>query len=943
MTDIYVSLDLEMTGVDLESDEIIEVGAVKFTRDGVLDRFATLVNPGRGLPRRIETLTGIRAAEVAEAPPFRDVQERFAGFVGDAAVVGQRIEWDLAFLAKHGLATCGPVLDTAELAEVLLPGLPDYGLRALTARLDIPFPVQHRALPDAEAAMAVFQQLCDRAAELDPRVLEEIVLLTASTTWPLRHVFRVAAEDAVRRGRYLPESGAGLADPLAQIHQSATPIAPKQRRETVSPADVTRVFEAAAADIDRFPTFEQRAEQLEMAEAVTRALSENEKLVVEAGTGTGKSMAYLLPAAVFALRNNQRVVISTNTINLQEQVVGKDIPIMRDLLDAAGPPDIRAALDDLRATPLKGRRNYLCLQRFAAMRRAGPQDETEARFLVRLLIWLSQTETGDRAELTLRQEEEPLWSRVNAQNSACFAGPSQFVRNGTCQLLRARKRADAAHLVVVNHALLLSDLAAGGSAMPNYDYLVIDEAHNLEDEATNQFGFQAGAGHVDEYLNSLWMSQPREAGVVEDVHSALRGPAGGSASHLHSLADALREAVDRARTRVPEVFGRVAAFVRNHAEGNGDYDNRLLLNPAKRAQPEWEQVELAWENLRVDLLAVEKALVDLHVALADADGADILNYDTLLSAVAAQTQTGLMIRKGIEEIVERHDGDRIAWITTNRATNHVSFSSAPLDVGDVLDNYLFSQKAGVVLTSATLSTSGTFDYVKQRLGIQDSEELLLGSPFDYKRAALLLVPSDLPEPSHPQHQKALEEALIGLCGASKGRALVLFTSHAALRATARATRRPLERQGVRVLAQGVDGTPAELLEQLKARSGTVIFGTSSFWEGVDVVGDALSLLIITKLPFSVPTDPVFAARSALFDEPFREYALPQAVLKFKQGFGRLIRHKADRGVVVVLDRRLRSKGYGRMFLDSLSACSVSEAPAAQLPNIVSRWLAARPS
>jgi Rad3-related DNA helicase len=219
----------------------------------------------------------------------------------------------------------------------------------------------------------------------------------------------------------------------------------------------------------------------------------------------------------------------------------------------------------------------------------------------------------------------------------------------------------------------------------------------------------------------------------------------------------------------------------------------------------------------------------------------------------------------------------------------------------------------------------------------------LGSPFDYKRAALMLVPSDIPEPSHPQHQKALEQALIGLCSASKGRALVLFTSHAALRATARATQRPLERQGIRVLAQGVDGTPAELVEQLKARSGTVIFGTSSFWEGVDVVGDALSLLVITKLPFSVPTDPVFAARSALFDEPFREYALPQAVLRFKQGFGRLIRHKGDRGAVVVLDRRLRSKGYGRMFLDSLPPCSVSEAPAAQLPAIVGRWLSARPS
>jgi len=943
MTDLYVSLDLEMTGVDLESDEIIEIGAIKFTRDRVLDRFTTLINPARSLPRRIEVLTGIRSAELAEAPAFDGVRDRLIDFVGDAAVVGQRIEWDLAFLAKHGLTTDGPVLDTAELAELLLPGLPDYGLRSLAAHLDVPFPVQHRALPDAEAAMAVFQLLYGSAAELDPRVLQEIVVLTSPTTWAPRHFFHAAAEESVRRGRFEPESSGAFSDPPAQKHQSAPTLSPSQHRRRIQPKDVTSALDAAAADQERFPTFEHRAEQIEMAAAVTQAFDTNGKLVVEAGTGTGKSLAYLLPAAVFALRNNQRVIISTNTINLQEQIVGKDIPAMRELLDAAGPEDVRAALADLRATPLKGRRNYLCLQRFAAMRRAGAQDDTEARFLTRLLIWLGQTETGDRAELALRQEEEPLWTRVCAQNSACFAGPSQFIRNGTCQLLRARKRADASHLVVVNHALLLSDLAAGGAAMPKYEYLVVDEAHNLEDEATSQFGFQAGAGHVEEYLNSLWIAQPRPSGIVEEVHTAIRGPVGGKAESLHALADGVREAVDRARERVPEVFGRVAAFVRNHAEGNGDYDNRLLLNPAKRAQPEWEQVELAWESLRLTLLVVEDAMVKLNLALADGDGSEILNYETLLSTVAAQAQAGMMIRKGIEEIVERHDGDRIAWITTNRANGHVSFSSAPLDVGSVLESYLFSQKSGVVLTSATLSTSGHFEYVKQRLGVQDTEDLLLGSPFDYKRAALLLFPSDMPEPSHPQYQKALEEALVGLCEASKGRALVLFTSHASLRATAQATRRPLSRHGIRVLAQGIDGTPAELLEQLKTRNGTVIFGTSSFWEGVDVVGDALSLLVITKLPFSVPTDPVFAARSALFDEPFREYALPQAVLRFKQGFGRLIRHKADRGAVVVLDRRLRSKGYGRTFLESLPSCSISEAPAAQLPSIVSRWLAARPS
>lgn len=943
MTDVFVALDLEMTGTDLVSDEIIEIGAVKFTHDGVRERFCTLVNPGRSLPRRIEALTGIKAGELKGAPPFAEVRQRLIDFVGDAAVVGQHVDWDLAFLKKHEVTAVGPVLDTSELAEVLLPGLPDYSLRSLARLLEVEFPVQHRALPDAEAAMAVFDKLCAMVVELDGLLLAELAQLTASSSWSLRTVFRAAADEALRRASVSAES-LGDAAPR-QVYEPLASLQANQRRTPVAAEEVAGVLAAAGEDGEAFPQFEQRPEQAAMAAAVTAALDGDHTLVVEAATGTGKSLAYLLPAAIFALRNNQRVVISTNTINLQQQIVEKDVPALRRLLAEVGPADVRAKLDGLRSTPLKGRRNYLCLQRLAQWRRVGPENDLEARFLTRVLIWLARTESGDRAELTLHAEEEPLWNRVSAQNSNCFAGPSMFVRNGTCQLLRARKRADASHLVVVNHALLLSDVASGGRAMPNYDYLVVDEAHNLEDEATNQFGFQAGAGHVDEYLNSLHATTPQgqERGLVADIHTAVRETTSAPALRVHALADGVRVAAERVRPRVPELFGHVIAFVHNHSEGGGDYDNRLLLTAAKRSQPEWEQVELAWDNLRLPLLELEEALARLSLALGDAEKAAILDYDTLVSNVAGQVQAAALLRRGIDEILEKHDSDRIAWITTNRMTGAVSFSSAPLDVGTVLADYLFRDKAGVVLTSATLTTGGEFGYVKQRLGVEDAEELALGSPFDYKRAALVLLPTDVPEPSQREYQKAVEQAVIDLCTASKGRALVLFTSHAALRSTARAVRAPLEKQGVRVLAQGLDGSPAELLDTLKRQAGTVLLGTSSFWEGVDVAGEALSLLIIAKLPFSVPTDPVFSARSALYDEPFKEYALPQAVLRFKQGFGRLIRHKSDRGAVVILDRRLRSKNYGKLFLDSLPPCSVAQAPSAQLPELVRRWLeAARP-
>lgn len=941
----YVALDLEMTGVDLETDDIIEVGAVRFTADGPRARFSTLVNPGRPLPRRIAALTGIRTEELAAAPPFTEVAERLVRFVGDAPVVGQHVDWDLAFLKKHGLVAAGPVFDTAQIAELLLPGRPDYSLRSLARLLDVEFPVQHRALPDAEAAMAVFLRLLERARRVDPLVLDEIVRLTANTSWPLRHFFRAVTAGAPRRGegrRRHDLEGMPL-DVAPSPADLPPPLTANQRLRSVTPVEVAAVFEAAGRDPERFPGFERRPEQVTMAEAVAETLSGQGTLVVEAGTGTGKSLAYLVPAACFALRNNARVVVSTNTIALQEQITNKDVPQLYRLLEAGAPDDIRPRVPELRVAQIKGRRNYLCLQRLASLRRAGAQNEVEARFLARILLWLQVTESGDRAELSLSPEEEPLWNRVCAQDSACFAGPSYYVRNGTCLLLRARRRAEGAHIVVANHALLLSDLAAGGHALPSYERLIVDEAHNLEDEATTQFGFQAGQGHLLEYLDGLWLrTAGRESGLVADLHAALRlVPETDPAYRLHAAAEVVAAAVQRARAHVPELFARVGEFVAQHGDNGGEYDHRLLLTEAKRVQPQWGQVELAWENTRLALLAVEDALVRLNLALGDAEGANILDHDALLSGVAAAVQQGLRLREGLDEIIERHDGDRIAWITINRLTGAVSFSSAPLHVGEVLNDYLFGRKASTVLTSATLSTGGSFKYIKERLGVPEARELMLGSPFDYKRAALVLVPNDMPEPTERDYQRAVEHAVVELCTASRGRALVLFTSHSALRATHAAVKRPLERAGIRVLGQNIEGTAAEILAQLRANPQTVLLGTASFWEGVDVVGEALSLLVIAKLPFSVPTDPVFSARASLLDDPFNEYAVPQAGLRFKQGFGRLIRHRDDRGVMVVLDRRLRSKRYGRVFLNSLPPCTVSEAPLHQLPPLVARWLNGR--
>ncbi|HEY7295136.1 MAG TPA: helicase C-terminal domain-containing protein [Dehalococcoidia bacterium] len=936
----FVALDLEMTGIEPQSDEIIEIGAVRFTAGGRRERYQTLVNPGRPLPYRIRALTGITDEELQSAPPFAVVAETLRAFLGDAPIVGQHVGFDLMYLERMGLRPPGPVFNTAELAELLVPGLPEYSLRGLTRRFGIDFPTQHRALPDAEAAMQLFLLLRERAQQIPPLVLAEIVQLSAETSWPLRRFFAEALQAAAPGS--VPAAVADIVlDVTAGPRPPAAPLQPRTEREPISGDEVRAVFGCVAGRPDVFGGFEQRPQQLEMAEAVGEALAQDGHLLVEAGTGTGKSLAYLVPAACFALRNNERVVVSTNTINLQEQITGKDIPALQRLLSACGPADVQAALPEFRAVQLKGRANYLCLQRFANFRRQAGLTAEEARFAARLLLWLQTTETGDRAELNLRPDEEQLWARLSAANSECFNGPSYYVRNGACQLLRARKRAESAHLVVVNHALLLSDISAGGRVLPSYERLIVDEAHNLEEEATDQFGFTTGLGECRNALNAIHeRAAERETGLLADVRTALRLPAdtGGQREHIEGLASTVQGLVERARERVPELFGRIQAFVAAHAETGGEYDNRLLLSTGKRSQPGWQDVELAWENLRVALDVLQDALARLGAALADAGAGAVLDAEGLTAAIALRLQALTRLRLGLDEIIGRHDAERISWLTVNRLHGAVTLASAPLNVGEVLESYLFGRKSSVVLTSATLSAGGSFRYVRERLGLEDAGELALGSPFDYRRAALILTAADMPEPNRLDYQPALERGVIELVRASEGRALVLFTSHGALRTTYRAVKPALEADGIRVLAQGVDGTPRDLLDLLKSEHRTVLLGTSSFWEGVDVVGEALSLLIIAKLPFPVPTDPIFAARSELFDAPFKEYALPQAVLRFKQGFGRLIRQKSDRGVLVVLDRRVRSKSYGKTFLASLPDCTQADAPLAQLPVHVRKWL-----
>ena len=925
--DAWVALDLETTGLSPDSDAIIEVGAVKFQGDEELDSYTTLVNPYRSLDSFIRRYTGISQEEVDAAPPFSEVAPRLASFIGSAPVVGHNIGFDLDFLRSGGLPLTNPRTDTWDMAFVLLPRHRDYSLDKLAAALGIEHPRPHRAIPDASVTRSVFLKLFDVAAEMDVFALAEMERLASRSSWVLAYLLRRLHQYRLSEGPSA-SSGAGVTGIdvralRARLHGGRS-LRPHRAVDTVDPDEVAAVLSADGPVSRAVSGFEERPQQIEMARAVAEAIGDGRRLMVEAGTGVGKSLAYLVPAALYALKNNVRVVVSTNTINLQEQLLSKDIP---DVVDALREVE-GVSSEDLQATLLKGRANYLCLQRWGHVRSGEGLSEEDARMLAKALTWLGDTSTGDRSELNLGGRGAfASWDRLSAQGAADCQGVS-----GVCFLRAARERAAAAHVVVVNHALLIADLAAGRALIPDYDVLIVDEAHHLEEVATKQLGFEISQAGIDEGLQLLG----GDRGLVGAAVSALRGSMAAQTRRetIEEVAAKIAGSLPGLRDSVAAMFGTLARVV----DGQSGDGREMRVTAATRAQPGWSELEVRWEDANALMGELERDLLALDAALDGLEEAEVEYYEGLVSETKNAIQEQMELRAHLTEFIPKPQDDGIYWVSTHRRTGDLSLNSAPMHVGEQLDKLLFSQKEAVVLTGATLSANGTFDHMRDRTGFADNDELLLGSPFDYPRSALVYVPTDMPEPSSWAYQGAVEHAVVDAATGAEGRTMALFTSHAALQETARAVRGALQSHDIQVLAQGLDGPPHRLVEAFLDNPRSVLLGTSSFWEGVDLAGDALSVLIIARLPFAVPTEPVFEARSELFDNPFEEYAVPHAIIRTRQGFGRLIRTSGDRGVAVFLDRRVVSRRYGDAFLASLPPATRRKGRLRDLSEHIGTWL-----
>lgn len=934
MPETYVAIDLETTGFDVTVDQVIEIGAVRFDRYGLVERFSTFVRPDRPIPAAVQALTSIHDSDVATAPRVAEVLPELARFVDGCAVIGHNVQFDLGFLAAAGLPIDAPSYDTYDLASALLPTASRMQLGAIAEHLEIGMPVRHRALADADATREVFLSLLDRMDTLPRTVLADLLTIAEQGEWPVLPLVASAwahSEDGLPAPPMSREQLGALAIGVQGAEQALpTPLVPRNTTSTVSEDEIDALFAYASTRQDLLPGFELRAAQTAMARAVARNVTNSGHLAVEAGTGTGKSLAYLLPALLHALRNDDRVVVSTHTLNLQEQLAVHDLPSAMAVVEAFA----NAEPGTLRSAVLKGRSNYLCLERWAEMRANGrPRNRTEARLHARIAVWLPDTLTGELGEIAVPAAERSAWDSLSSQGNDCLSRRCAFVRDNSCFLLRARARAAAAHVVVVNHALLLANAVSGESVLPPYRHLVIDEAHRLEGVATQQYGLTLSLRALQNQLEGLAPHLGRMREAMLFGNQALSPSAG-----LGGMADSLAAAAAHAIMRVPEVENALQAFVDEFMEDQrgGSGDRSVPVTAARRGHPLWDEIEDAAAQLDVTLLMCSERASTARAAMAAMPEGSAPAIGRTQAAIGELFETVQYARTVLHDAVLRADSSRIVWVTDGDGGARVD--AAPLEVADRLASDLYAGRESVTVTSATLTAGGTFDYSIDTLGLIEPDTLSVPSPFDYRRAVLALVVDDIPTPEAPGYAEAVHRVLAAAAEAAGGRTLALFTSHSAVRGAAGALAVPLATRGIGVLAHGIDGAPARLLRTLVEQPRTLLLGTAAFWEGVDVRGDTLSQIAIARLPFPVPSDPIYAGRAALYDDPFNEYALPQAVLRFRQGFGRLIRGREERGVFLLLDRRVTARSYGEAFIDALPDCEVRRLPASSVGNAVAAWL-----
>ncbi len=992
---IRVSIDLETTGLQSESDNIIEIAAVKFRGAEEIARFQTFVATNRPIPYRVQRLTGITSADLQDAPHFEAIAPALRAFLGKAPLVGHSVPFDAAFLRRRGLAQENPLIDTFELATVLLPALPSYTLERVAEALGVRSDVFHRAMADAVLAKDVLLALLARIEQLELSVLEELSLLSGRLSWPLLSLF--ADERRARgTGRSFAKDGVSVGEQWAaklglnpQVFTlgiaragSATSVAPQHTSKSLPMADPAGADAAPGADAGSAPLRAERA----ISAALAGAFGATQPLLLEIEPDAGSLDAALLGALRWAQAERRPLVIAAATAAMCRRLMQETLPALWAGLSQT--PSVEFLVE-----PEK----YLCLHRWfggGRLPRNGHLPADITRGLAKLTLWLHYSSSGIRDDLVLMPQEQAAWELVRAGPAYLNDLPTcRYAQHGYCFFKRARDAAATADVLVTTHAALLAYLSHDAALLARTSHLLILDAHMLEEEALRQDAYDLNHPDIARLLDDL-LSAPVEGKASGLLALAMQPLGQARAAGRGALPAEARLAwwqtqINEAKQALERFFNALALLLAEYPaqkRGSGQRSSEgaepsLRLQPKIRNVPAWKGVEQAWDELEKALLPLisrlERLITLLGGSVASGEGhqraanaqkapraftlADLLPARSDEVAAVAGELNGMCYR--LREWAERGKlaitqprGGMVYWVRPAlpppppRAASGIvtppadpppalpSLHAAPVHAGSLLQRTVFRADRAAALVSSALTVNGEFDYIAERLGLAAGRAATLSVAPEEQPQSLLYLPDDVAEPNTHHYQKHLDAMLIQLATALNGETVALFASHAALRAGYAGVKAALEERGILVLAQGIDGSLRQIWQTFRSQERVALLGAVNTWDTVELPGERPACVVVTRLPFPALSDPPWAGRAELYHDQLHQFVIPQASLRLRQALNRLSWNSARRSAIVLFDKRVQAKDYGPVFLSSLPHCTVRQGSVSVLPEQVAGWI-----
>ena len=925
----FVVIDLETTGhASNKQDKIIEVGIVVIEQDEITEQYATFINPNREIPTFITSLTGIVKEDLVDAPYFEEVADTISHKFKDSYFIAHNVPFDLGFLndelrAIHKDPIASLQIDTVELARILYPDAPGYKLGQLASFLGIEHDYPHRALSDAYVTAEIFLEMKAKLKTLPIETLRHLRMIEPGLKSDLHQFITLYLDEQLLQ----PINHADILtyEGLAFRNHLNDEIDQPECQTLNFGSYLDDIYEEGGTLQRLMPHYQKRQTQREMSEIIFDAFQVNQHAIIEAETGTGKTLGYLLPAIYEGVVEGKPLVISTYTTQLQSQLLDTEIPLLQ-----------KASSFPFNVAILKGKKHYLSLEKLHQELHLNQTDNYDVALTKAiLLVWITETTTGDIDEIQLPTSGYYFYKRISAEVEGNKAFQSPWSRYNYYPV--ARKKAEVANVIVTNHSLLCTDMILDYHVLPDFTKMIIDEAHHLEHTVSQKFGLsldyiqiQSSLNQIGDFDDTQWLSQ-----FARSCEKAFE----------HVNQHEWNVAFSDAKYETDELFRYLFQYVtqrQTYQKTFGDTGRlQYRFKQDKEDIHEWRIVKDMAARVVMTLQSLSNILDRIEKTVSNDESVSTYEKDQL-AGFLEQFATFQVNLKHL--FLEDANETEVKWIEIDAkgAKNAVYIYNEPTDVRTLMEEFFITKKESIILTSATLTMNDSFSFIQKRLGFDEHTiTKKLASPFSYEKQVQLLIPNDFPDiqMNHSEdYTFAICEAILSLAEITKGRMLVLFTSYDMLKKTYHLLKEFMEENQYTLIAQGISsGSRERLKKNFQSIEQAILLGTNSFWEGVDIPGEDLSCVIITRLPFEPPTRPTFEAKAERLKNPFYELALPNAVLRFKQGFGRLIRSSTDRGIVFVCDARIKKSTYGKNFIKSIPEIPVIYDSTKELIDISRKW------